>query len=75
MSTLISREIWQELKDSVNYYADFTTQNATDLLNYAQQYLSMKRNTYTLEVVDVIVCAAANALNLYIKVFQENEGF
>ena len=42
-----------------------------DLLNDARQYLSMKRNTYTLEVVDVIVCAAANVLNL----FQEEEGF
>ena len=50
MSTLISRDekniaqkIWQELKDSVNYYADFTTQNAIDLLNDARRYLSMKR--------------------------------
>ena len=58
-----------------DFYADFTTQNATDLLNDAQQYLSMKRNTYTLEVVDVIVCAAANALNLNIKIFQEHKGF
>ena len=45
-----------------------------DLLNDAQQNLSMKRNTYTLEVVDV-VCTAANALNLNIKIFQEQEGF
>ena len=35
----------------------------------------MKRNTYTLEIVDVIVCAAANALNLNIKIFQEHEVF
>ena len=35
----------------------------------------MKRNTYTLKVVDLIVCAAANALNLNIKIFQEHEGF
>ena len=35
----------------------------------------MKRNTDTLKVVDVIVCAAANALNLNIKIFQEQEGF
>ena len=35
----------------------------------------MKRNTYILEVVDVIVCDAANALNLNIKIFQEHEGF
>ena len=41
-----------------------------DLLNDAQQYLSMKRNTYTLKVVD----AAANALNINIKIFQE-QGF
>ena len=71
----IVQKIWQELKDPVNYYADFITQNAADLLNDARWYLSMKRNTYTLEVVDVIVCAAANALNLNIKIFQEQEGF
>ena len=35
----------------------------------------MKRNTYTLEAVDVIVYAAANALNLNIKIFQDQEGF
>ena len=35
----------------------------------------MKRNTYSLEVVDVIVCAAANALNINIKIFQEQKGF
>ena len=46
-----------------------------DLLNDAQWYLSMKRNTYTLKVVDVIVCITANALNLNIKIFQEQEGF
>ena len=46
-----------------------------DLLNDAWWYLSMKRNTYTLKVVDVTVCAAANALNLNIKILQEQEGF
>ena len=46
-----------------------------DLLNDAWQYLSMKRNTYTLKVVDVIMYTAANALNLTIKIFQEQEGF
>ena len=46
-----------------------------DLLNYAWRYLSMKRNTYTLKVVDVIVCTAANVLNVNIKIFQEQEGF
>ena len=46
-----------------------------DLLNDAQWYLSMKRNLCTFKVVDVIVCTAANALNLNIKIFQEQEGF
>ena len=68
-------KIWQKLKDSLSYYSDFTTQNAMDLLNDAWWYLSMKRNTCTLKVVDVIVCTAANALNLNIKIFQEQEGF
>ena len=68
-------KIWKELKDSLSFYSGFTTQNPMDLLNDAQQYLSMKRNSYTLEVVEVIVCTAANALYLNIKIFQEQEGF
>ena len=71
----IACKIWKELKDSLNFYSDLTTQNPMDLLNDAQRYLSMKRNTYTLKVVDVTVCTAANALNLNIKIFQEKEGF
>ena len=71
----IAHKIWQEVKDSVNYYTDFTTQTSTELLTDAWRYLSMKKNIYTLEVVDVIVCAAANALNINIKIFQEQEGF
>ena len=71
----IVHKIWKELKDSLSFYNDFTTQNPMDLLNDARQYLSMKRNTYTFKVVDVIVCTAANALNLNIKIFQEQEGF
>ena len=71
----IARKIWQEVKDSVNYYMDFTKLTSTELLTDARRYLSMKRNTYTLKVVDVIVCAAANALNINIKIFQEQEGF
>ena len=68
-------KIWKELKDSLTFYSDFTTQNPMDLLNDARWYLCMKRNTYTLKVVGVIVCAAANALNINIKIFQEQEGF
>ena len=71
----IVHKIWKELKDYLSFYSDFTTQNPMNLLNDAQQYLFMKRNTYTLKVVDVIVCTAANALNINIKIFQEQEGF
>ena len=68
-------KILKELKDSLSFYSDFATQNPMDLLNDARHYLSMRRNTYTLQVVDVIVCTAANALNINIKIFQEQEGF
>ena len=70
-----AHKIWKELKDSLSFYSDFTTQNPMDFLNDAQWYLSMKRNTYTLKVVDVIVCTAANALNINIKIFQEQDRF
>ena len=67
----VEHRIWKELKGSLSFYSDFTPQN----LNDAWRYLSMKRNTSTLEVVDVIVSTAANALNRNIKIFQEQEGF
>ena len=41
----------------------------------AHKYLSMKKNTYTLEVVDVLVFAAANALNINIQIWENDNGF
>ena len=41
----------------------------------AHKYLSMKKNTYTLEVVDVIVFAAANALNINLQIWENDNGF
>ena len=35
----------------------------------------MKKNTYTLEVVDVIVFAVANGLNINIQIWQNDNGF
>ena len=41
----------------------------------AHKYLSMKKNTYTLEVVDVVVFAVVNALNINIQIWQNDKGF
>ena len=41
----------------------------------AHKYLSMKKNTYTLEVVDVLVFATANALNINIQIWENDNGF
>ena len=41
----------------------------------AHKYLSMKKNTFALEVVDVIVFAVANALNINIQIWQNDNGF
>ena len=41
----------------------------------AHKYLSMEKYTYTLEVVNVIVFAVANALNVNIQIWQNDNGF
>ena len=65
----IAHKIWQEIKDRLNFYHNFTTLTAEELMRDAHKYLSMKKNTYTLEIVDVIVFAMANALNINIQIW------
>ena len=71
----IAWKIWQEIKDRLKFYHDFTTLTAEELMRDAHKYLSMEKNTYTLEVVDVIVFAVANALNINIQIWQNDNGF
>ena len=71
----IAQKIWQEIKDQLNFYHDFTALTAEELMRDAHRCLSMKKNMYTLEVVDVIVFAAANALNINIQMWQNDNGF
>ena len=71
----IAQKIWQEIKDRLNFYRDFTTFTTEKLMRDAHKYLSMKKNTYTLEVVDVVVFAVVNALNINIQIWQNDNGF
>ena len=71
----IAWKIWQEIKDWLNFYHDFATLTPEELMRDAHKYLSMKKNTYRLEIVDVIVFAVANALNINIQIWQNDNGF
>ena len=71
----IAQKIWKEIKDQVNFYREFTTLTPEQLMRDGHKYLSMKKNMYTLEVVDVIVFAAANALNINIQIWENDNGF
>ena len=68
-------KVWQEIMVGLNSYHDFTTLTAEELMRDAHKYLSMKKNMYTMEVVDVIVFSAANALNINIQIWQNDNGF
>ena len=68
-------KIWQEIMDRLNFYRDFTTLTAEELMRDAHKYISVKKNTYTLEVVDVIVFVVANALNINILIWKNDNGF
>ena len=52
----IVHKIWKELKDSLNFYSDFTTQNPMDLLNDARWYLSTKKTHTPLKLL-MLLCA------------------
>ena len=49
------------IKDSVNYYTDFTTQTSTELLTDAQRYLSMKK-TPTHSKLSMLLCVPQQML-------------
>ena len=71
----IAQKIWKEIKDQVNFYHEFTTLTPEQLMRDAHKYLSTKKKMYTLEVVDVLVFAAANALNINIQIWENDNGF
>ena len=72
----IVQKIFHQIKGRVNFHAQFLPNYSTnDIIKDVCKYLNRKEKYYTLEVVDIVIGAAANTLNVNIKIFQNSKGF
>ena len=64
-----------EIKNQILFYNDFAPdQTSTPILKTIYDYLK-KRGSYTLSIIDIMLPACATALNINIRVWQNDNGF
>ena len=69
-------KVWREVKDHIPFYVEFTVNKTQDeVLHDVNKYLRSYGENYTLPVIDVIVGACANYLNINIKIFENHHRF
>ena len=70
-----ARKIWIEIKNQILFYSDFApNQTSTWILKTIYDYLK-KQDSYTLPIIDIMLPACATALNINIRVWQNDNGF
>ena len=72
---MIANRIWKEINEKIIFYVHFVCRERNkldDVLNDVRKYIEEKN--YTLSVADLIVGAAANALNINIKIYENDKG-
>ena len=69
-------KIWREVKDHIPFYVEFAVnQTEEQVLKDVNKYLKTCGKNYTLPVIDVIIGAVVNCLNINIKIWESHEGF
>ena len=64
----IQHKIWREVKDCIPFYVQFAVnQTEEQVLKDVNKYLKTCGKNYTLPVIDVIIGAVVNCLNINIK--------
>ena len=70
-----ARKIWMEIKNRILFYNDFApNQTRTSILKTIYDYIK-NRDSYTLPIIDIMLPACATALNVNIRVWQNNNCF
>ena len=70
-----ARKIWMEIKSRILFYNDFApNQTSTSILITIYDYLK-KWGSYTLPIIYIMLPACATALNVNIRVWQNDNGF
>ena len=73
--TTIANKIWKEINERIIFYVHFICgerNKPDDVLEDVHKYIEEKN--YTIPVADLIVGAAANALNINIKIYENDKG-
>ena len=72
----MQRKVWREVTSCIPFYVEFNVNKTQDeVLHDVNKYLRSYGKNYTLPVIDVIVGACANSLNINIKIFENQQGF
>ena len=72
----MQHQVWREVKNRITFYVEFTVNKTQDeILHDVNKYLRSYGKNYTLPIIDVIVRACANSLNISIKIFENHQGF
>ena len=72
----IQWKIWREVKDRIPFYVEFAVnQTEEQVLKDVNKYLKTCGKNYTLPVIDVIIGAVVNCLNINIKIWESHKGF
>ena len=74
--TTIVNRIWKEINERIIFYMHFIygeRNKLDDVLEDVHKYIEEKN--YTIPVADLIVGAAANALNINIKIYENDVVF
>ena len=70
-----AKKIWLEIKNQILFYQDFAPgETTTSILKTVYQYLK-RRGLYTLPIIDIMLPTCATALNVNIRVWQNDGGF
>ena len=73
--TTIANRIWKEINEQIVFYVHFICgerNQPADVLEDVCRYTEQK--DYTIPVADLIVGAAANALNINLKIYENDKG-
>ena len=68
-SQTVENSILEEMYDNVGQYSQFHEGTNREILQDAEQYFKEPLLMYATDIVDVIVCAAANALETNFAIF------
>ena len=72
----MQHKVWREVKNCIPFYVEFTVNKTQDeVLHDVNKYLKSYGKNCTLPVINVLIGACANSLNINIKIFENHQGF